>query len=96
MPKVDAAPYRCGVCPKRRDSDVNHWFVLVPDVAQGKRQVLVTEWHAALADAEGAEYACGQEHAAVLISRWLINGSMEQVPYPMPPVQAKRLAPEQP
>lgn len=52
--------------------------------------MLVSEWHAGLADAEGAEYACGESHAAILVSRWLVSGSME----PAVHGEAKALASE--
>jgi hypothetical protein len=87
--KIMPQPYICDVCQKRRDSDVNHWFVLRVAYAQsGQSQgtelldipapyLEIRSWERNAAESEGAAHACGQEHLQVLIARWLDHRSFE-------------------
>src|SRR6266581_6778358 len=83
----DASPYACDVCQKRRDDDVNHWWVLTTELesADGKPLkaldepevyfVVLHPWSDRLATIPGAAHACGQDHAHLLVSRFMDHGN---------------------
>jgi hypothetical protein len=86
------ATFSCDVCGKRRDNDVNKWIVihLVDDEDFGIREPLggfglgnaITVGHwtdkAAKATLAFPAHACGQEHALILVSRWLAHGTFDE------------------
>ena len=74
--KVATSPYVCDVCEKRRDSDVNHWFVLLRSTGAGPSLAIYT-WSQAAASTLGAAHACGQEHMQTLVARWANHDSFE-------------------
>ena len=76
--KVATSPYVCDVCKKRRDSDVNHWFVLMLLRSTGAGPSLaIYTWVSSAPDTLGAAHACGREHMQVLVARWANHGSFE-------------------
>lgn len=57
---------KCSVCGS---SDCQ--FVLIEDFAQGVPQLLISAWHAELANTPRAQFACCKLDASVLLWRWL-------------------------
>lgn len=81
MTKIELpSPYECNVCKKRRDGDVNHWFVLQRCVWAGATQadcIEISRWGESQAQ-KGEAHACGQEDAQILIARWMSHGNFEE------------------
>jgi hypothetical protein len=76
------SPYACDVCEKRRDSDVNHWWVLTLhyEGAEGLAELLIAPYTDEYAKRRNAAHACGQAHAQILVARFMAHGSFEKLP----------------
>jgi hypothetical protein len=72
----NAVPWGCNVCQKRRDSDVNHWWILF----LGSPGILLAPYDDALAGRPEAAHACGQDHALVLVTRYMTQGNFDKPP----------------
>lgn len=65
---LQPASFTCDVCGKRRDNDVNHWWMLMTAV----EGIAIRHWSKS-ADEYDA-HACGQACAVVLLTRWMEAG----------------------
>lgn len=74
----------CDVCGKMKTSDANRWFMLKQIV----HSIATLPWPVAGHELEdpvikvgdvGIFHACGEEHAAILYSRWLTSGKLERL-----------------
>jgi hypothetical protein len=68
MSKV-GQPYRCDVCGKLRETDANHWLVLL--AREGVSEISIIAWDVEIAGADAARHLCGQACALKMIEREL-------------------------
>jgi hypothetical protein len=92
--RLPDSPYACDVCEKRRDSDVNHWWVLTPFENAGATNCILRPYSDEAALVEGAAHACGQAHAQILVARFMNHGTFEKAEPELTFIDTGKSAPE--
>ena len=69
------APWICDNCGKKRESDVNHWAILIPETGAAVCILRIAKWDEGIAGCAGARHACGAECRNVLTERYFATGS---------------------
>lgn len=86
------APWICDNCGKKRESDTNHWFVIIAIIEPGNAPIAtvlrIAKWDEECARHENAKHICGAACRNVLVERFFAFGNFDKPknePPPIPP-----------